>query len=105
MVSVHGAEIDELMVDTVVGCDSHIDSIEEGVLAALKSDCHSMLFSDLKHPKVFDTYGLRSKQIRNGGCGIVALWLSGASLNAWIIRPQVTTGSSLSHVRSIRDQL
>jgi hypothetical protein len=75
MVSVHGAEIDELMVDTVVGCDSHIDSIEEGVLAALRSDCHSMLISDLKHPKVFDTstvYG----QSRSGTVA-VELWHCG----------------------------
>lgn len=62
---------------TLLRCD-HIDSIERGVLAVLRSDCHSMLFLDLKQLRVFDTstvYGQsRSETVA------VALWLCEAEV-------------------------
>lgn len=75
MLSVHGTEIDELMVDTVVKCDSHINSIEEGVLAALRSDCHSMLFLELKPFKIFDTSAVYGQS--RSGTVAVELWHCG----------------------------
>lgn len=67
---------------------AHRFHLGRNFLAALRSDCRSMLFLDLKDFEVFDTstvYG----QSRSGTVA-VAVWLCGYvehRFGAWIIRP------------------
>ena len=70
------------MVDTVLRCDSRIDSIEGEAMAVLRFDCHSMLFLDLKHLRVSDTstvYGQSRSETVAVAFWVVELWLCEAS--------------------------